>query len=66
MYVKKCAHCGKTFVVSNQGEYTYKFSIRGKIVYFCSYTCFRVARKKYEEYKNNSKNVVDKKKFDVL
>lgn len=44
---KKCFHCGKEFYIKNgcTTQYNYKESIRGKLRYFCSWTCLSRNRK---------------------
>ena len=38
--VHRCT-CGKTFIPTH--EYVYKLSVKGRLKYYCSYTCWRKA-----------------------
>ena len=39
---KKCARCGKGFIVHDPGEYVFKRHIHGTDKYFCSWSCLRI------------------------
>lgn len=46
---KKCPICGKEFLVTTH-KWTYKLpGKRNTPIYYCTYTCFRIAQKKEDE-----------------
>lgn len=45
-----CAYCGKRKIISSlKRDWTYKTKDCGKVIYFCSYTCYRQWLKKYKQ-----------------
>ena len=44
---KQCPICQKTFYASN--EWVYKRAYRGRIKYFCSYSCTNEADRRWEQ-----------------
>lgn len=54
---KICKNCGKKFIVSYPKIYTYKRAIRGKIEYFCSWSCYNKTdtKKKRKPYTKKAK-----------
>ena len=47
--LRKCPVCGKEFIMPP--ENVYKLVVKGKVVHYCSYTCFRVIQKRLESRK---------------
>ena len=44
-----CAWCGKSKIISSlKRDWLYKTHDHGRIIYFCSYTCYRQWLKKYK------------------
>ena len=44
MELKKCPVCGKNFIKPQAN--LYRISVNGRIVDYCSYTCYRKEQKK--------------------
>lgn len=46
----ECAYCGKSKIISSlKRDWLYKTKDNGRIIYFCSYTCYRRWLKKYKQ-----------------